>query len=76
MKIKNLEKAAETIKRYENVSGFLEEIIKENDEYVSIFFGVSSSSVFIDIPSDTAETLLCNEKHRLERELAGLGVEL
>jgi hypothetical protein len=76
MKIKNLQKATETIKRYENVSDFLEEIIKENDEYVPIFFGVSSTSLFINIPRDTAETLLFNEKNCLERELAELGVEV
>lgn len=78
MKMKNIDEAAGVIRQYLAVSEFIEASNSENAEKI-MFQAVSPKTmgiVSLMLPWDTAETLLFTEKNRLERELAGLGVEV
>lgn len=79
MKSENLERAISLRNQYQDVSRFVEKIISDDEETVAILFPKLSAevgSVFFSIKRDTAETLLFTEQNRLERELAGLGVDV
>jgi hypothetical protein len=79
MKIKNIGRVNEAVERYKAVSTLIEDIISKNEKNVDVAFPRTYSSgptTTLAIPRDKAETLLFNEKNRLERELAGLGVEV
>jgi hypothetical protein len=81
MNINKLDEVTSIIRQYRAVSDYLEGVILSNKEKYEIGFPVytknnMAGAVFFDIPHDTAETLLREEKIRLEEELAGLGVQI